>query len=82
MSNTRDDKIDDAVLGAYVDREVSDTERARIEAFLATHPETAAEVAHWQRQKAGLRPRKLLVPLLLAAGVILILRRFEQSAGG
>ena len=43
---------------------------------------TNARETMQQRQKAGLRPRKLLVPLLLAAGVILVLRRFEQSAGG
>ena len=33
-------------------------------------------------QKGGVRPRKLLVPVLLALGVIFVLRRFEQSTGG
>ena len=35
-----------------------------------------------QRQKRGLRPGKLLVPVLLALGVIAVLRKFEQSTGG
>lgn len=34
------------------------------------------------RKQRGVRPRKLVVPVLLALGVIYILRRFEESAGG
>ena len=34
------------------------------------------------RKRAGVRPRKLVVPVLLALGVIYVLRRFEESAGG
>jgi hypothetical protein len=34
------------------------------------------------RKRGGIRPRKLVVPVLLALGVIYVLRRFEQSTGG
>lgn len=43
---------------------------------------TGARDAMHERQKGRVRPRRLLVPVLLAVGVIVILRRFEQSAGG
>ncbi len=43
---------------------------------------TGARDAMQERQKGRVRPRKLLVPVLLALGVIVILRRFEQSTGG
>lgn len=43
---------------------------------------TGARDAMQERQKGRVRPRKLLVPVLLAVGVIVILRRFEQSTGG
>jgi hypothetical protein len=33
-------------------------------------------------RKGRVRPRKLLVPVILALGVIFVLRRFEQSTGG
>lgn len=44
----------DARLLAYADGQVSDTERAEVERYLATHPERAAEVAHWQRQSEAI----------------------------
>jgi len=43
---------------------------------------SGAREAMQERQKRGVRPRKLVVPVLLALGVIVILRRFEQSTGG
>jgi hypothetical protein len=43
---------------------------------------SGAREAIEQRKKGGVRSRKLLVPVLLALGVILVLRRFEQSTGG
>ena len=43
---------------------------------------TGAREAMQERQKGRVRPRKLLVPVLLALGVIIVLRRFEQSTGG
>ncbi len=43
---------------------------------------SGARDAMQTRQKRGVRPHKLLVPVLLALGVIVILRRFEQSTGG
>ena len=41
-----------------------------------------AREAMQARQRGGARTRRLLVPVLLALGVIVILRRFEQSTGG
>ena len=43
---------------------------------------TGARDAMQERQKSAARPRKLLVPVLLALGVIFVWRRFEQSTGG
>mgnify|MGYP001596875048 FL=1 len=43
---------------------------------------TGAREAMQASQKGRVRPRKLLVPVLLALGVIFVLRRFEQSTGG
>lgn len=42
-------------LMAYVDGALDDTERARVEAYLATRPEAAAEVAQLQRQSDAIR---------------------------
>ncbi len=43
---------------------------------------TGAREAMQASQKGRLRPRKLIVPVLLALGVIYVLRHFEQSTGG
>lgn len=51
--------------------------RMKVERTITDARETMQE-----RKKAGVRPRKLLVPIVLALGVILVLRRFEQSTGG
>jgi hypothetical protein len=43
---------------------------------------SGAREAMQARRKGGVRTRRLLVPVLLALGVIFMLRRFEQSTGG
>jgi hypothetical protein len=43
---------------------------------------SGAREAMQSREKGRVRPGKLLVPVLLALGVIFVLRRFEQSTGG
>lgn len=52
--------------------------RARVERQIA---ETRDVLRGPSKSQRRLRPGKLLVPMLLAAGVILILRQFEQSTG-
>lgn len=47
-------EVTDTDLLAYVDGQLSPDERTRIEAYLATHADKAAEVAHWQRQNEAL----------------------------
>jgi hypothetical protein len=42
---------------------------------------SGARDAMQERQKSGGRSRKLLVPVLLALGVMFVWRRFEQSTG-
>jgi anti-sigma factor RsiW len=44
-----------ADLHAYIDGHLDDTDRARIESWLARHPERAAEVRGWQRDAQQLR---------------------------
>jgi hypothetical protein len=51
--------------------------RVRVEQAISGARETIQA-----RKRGGVRPRKLVVPVLLALGVIYILRRFEESAGG
>ena len=51
--------------------------RLRVERAIDDARETMQE-----RKRSGVRPRKLVVPVLLALGVIYVLRRFEQSTGG
>lgn len=51
--------------------------RVRVENAISDARETMQA-----RKRGGVRPRKLLVPVLLALGVIYILRRFEDSASG
>jgi hypothetical protein len=43
---------------------------------------SGARDAMQARRRGGVRTRRLLVPVLLALGVIFVLRRFEQSTGG
>ncbi len=59
------------------DQQHSTNGRMKVERAITDARETMQE-----RKKAGVRPRKLLVPIVLALGVILVLRRFEQSTGG
>ena len=46
--------IVEADLLAFADGRLDATRRAEVEAWLAAHPEKAAEVAHWQRQNDAL----------------------------
>ncbi len=59
------------------DQQHSTNGRMKVERAITDARETMQE-----RKRAGVRPRKLLVPMVLALGVILVLRRFEQSTGG
>jgi hypothetical protein len=43
---------------------------------------SGAREAMQARRRGSVRTRRLLVPVLLALGVIFVLRRFEQSTGG
>ena len=47
-------EVTDAALHAYVDGQLDAAARAAVEAYLAAHPDKAAEIAHWQRQNAAL----------------------------
>lgn len=47
-------EVTDAALHAYVDGQLDAAARAAVEAHLAAHPDTAAELTHWQRQNAAL----------------------------
>ena len=59
------------------DQQRSTNGRVKVEQAISGARETMQK-----RQKSRLRPGKLLVPALLALGVLALLRRFEQSAGG
>jgi hypothetical protein len=59
------------------DQQPSTNGRVKVEKAISGARE-AMQASH----KSRVRPRKLLVPLLLALGVIVVLRRFEQSTGG
>lgn len=59
------------------DQQRSTNGRVKVEQAIS-----GAREAMQASRKSRLRPRKLLVPVLLALGVIFVLRRFEQSAGG
>ena len=52
--------------------------RARVERQIA---ETRDVLRGSTRSQRRVRPAKLIVPALLALGVVFILRRFEQSTG-
>ncbi|MBI4923213.1 MAG: anti-sigma factor [Devosia nanyangense] len=47
-------KIDADALHAFADGQLSGEQRMAVERYLADHPETAAEVAHWRRQNEAL----------------------------
>jgi anti-sigma factor RsiW len=48
-------RIDDWALHAYVDNEVSDQQRAEIEAVIAANPDIARKVEDWRRQRSLLK---------------------------
>jgi anti-sigma factor RsiW len=54
MSERTTIKVTEAMLLAYADGKLGDAERAAVEHFLASNPQKAAEVAHWQRQNEAL----------------------------
>ncbi len=49
------DRVTDADLNAYVDGELDDVTRSKLEIWLATHPEDAARVEAYRQQNAELR---------------------------
>ena len=53
--NERDNTVTDDTLHAYVDGQLDAATRAEVEAWLASRPERAAEIARWQRQNAALK---------------------------
>ncbi len=59
------------------DQQRSTNGRVKVEQAIS-----GAREALQSSRKGGLRPRRLLLPVLLALGVIFVLRRFEQSTGG
>lgn len=48
-------EMTEALLMGFADGTLTDAERVAVERYLASHPEKAAEVAHWQRQNEALR---------------------------
>jgi hypothetical protein len=60
-----------------IDQRRSTNGRVKVEQAIS-----GAREAMLSSQRSRFRPRKLLVPVVLALGVILVLRRFEQSTGG
>ena len=57
-----DESVTDAELHAYVDGQLDNRQRRAVEAYLATHPEEAERVAHYQQLNSALR--KLYEPVL------------------
>jgi anti-sigma factor RsiW len=53
----RDSLVTEDELHAYVDGEVPDDRKAAVEAWLASHPEHAAQVADWRAQAEAIRAR-------------------------
>jgi anti-sigma factor RsiW len=53
----RDSPVTEDVLHAYVDGEIAADRRGAVEAWLASHPEHAARVAHWRAQADAIRAR-------------------------
>lgn len=59
------------------DQQRSTNGRVKVEQAIS-----GAREAMLTSRRSRLRARKLVVPVLLALGVIVVLRRFEQSTGG
>ncbi len=55
MTDRQNSAIGEDDLHAYVDGALSPARRAAVEAWLAEHPDEAAEVAGWQAQNAAIR---------------------------
>jgi anti-sigma factor RsiW len=53
----RDSPVTEDELHAFVDGEIPADRRGAVEAWLASHPEDAARVAHWQAQADAIRTR-------------------------
>jgi anti-sigma factor RsiW len=53
----RDSPVTEDELHAFVDGEIPADRRGAVEAWLASHPEDAARVAHWQAQADAIRAR-------------------------
>src|SRR4051794_41467730 len=53
----RDSPVTEHELHAYVDGEIPADRRNAVEAWLGSHPEHAARVAHWRAQAPALRAR-------------------------
>ena len=53
----RDSPVTEDELHAFVDGEIPADRRGAVEAWLASHPEDAARVAHWQAQSDAIRTR-------------------------
>src|SRR5262249_53551435 len=51
----RDSPVTEDELHAYVDGEIAADRRGAVEAWLASHPEDAARVAHWRAQADAIR---------------------------
>jgi anti-sigma factor RsiW len=55
MTNEQNEHMDDWALHAYADGELSEGQRAEVEALLARDPEAARKVADWKRQRELLK---------------------------
>jgi len=51
----RELEVTDALLLGFADGRLTDNERVAVERYLASHPDKAAELAHWQRQNEALQ---------------------------
>ena len=88
---TAPDSFSENELHAYVDGKLTPERRAEAEAFLANHPEAAAEVAAWQAQNKAIRAAFGAEPVLGARDRALVAglsrggrghtRRFALAAG-
>lgn len=89
--NTTPDSFNESELHAYVDGRLTPERRAEAEAFLADHPEAAAEVAAWRAQNEAIRAAFGAEPVLGAQDRALVAglskggrghtRRFALAAG-
>ena len=55
---TTDRPISEDDLHAFVDQRLDGTRRSQVQSWLETHPEAAAQVAVFQRQRDALRARR------------------------